>query len=245
MSKKALITGITGQDGSYLAELLLNKNYIVHGIKRKSSSFNTQRIDHIYIDRHLSKNFFLHYGDLADSNSIFNIINKVKPDEIYNLACPASPVHYQYDPVQTTKTSVHGAINMLGLAKRLKAKIMQASTSEVYGSALFVPITEDHPLQGQSPYSASKISADQMALSYHSSFETPVCILRPFNTYGPRHTYDVIPKFIKMAINNDSITIHGDGKQSRDLTYISDAVTAFLLVAEKKQCCVCTSLSVA
>ena len=129
--KRALITGITGQDGAYLAEFLLNKNYEVHGIKRRASSFNTARVDHLYQDPHEQDvRFFMHYGDLTDATNLIRVIQEIQPDEIYNLACPASPIHYQHDPVQTTKTNVSGAINTLGLAKRLRIRILQASTSE-------------------------------------------------------------------------------------------------------------------
>ncbi len=117
--KKVLITGITGQDGSYLTEILLDKDYEVHGIIRKSSSFNTGRIDHLYSNKELlDKKLFLHYGDLVDTSSLNRLLERIEPDEIYNLACPASPIHYQRDPVQTTKTSVHGAINVLAAVVR-------------------------------------------------------------------------------------------------------------------------------
>ena len=140
MGKVALITGITGQDGAYLTEFLIKKGYTVHGIKRRSSMFNTDRIDHLYQDPHVeNRNLILHYGDLTDSLNLTRIIGEVQPDEIYNLACPTSPPHYQYNPIKTIKTSVMGAINMLGLAKRTKANIMQASTSEVYGDPAIHP----------------------------------------------------------------------------------------------------------
>ena len=122
MAKRALITGITGQDGSYLAELLLENGYEVHGIIRRASSFNTGRIDHLYRDPHESGvRLHLHYGDLTDGSQLARLIRTVEPDEIYNLACPASPLHYQYNPVKTVKTCVIGTINMLGLAKRVRA----------------------------------------------------------------------------------------------------------------------------
>jgi nucleoside-diphosphate-sugar epimerase len=126
----------------------------------------------------------------------------------------------------------------LEAAKQIKGieKIICTSSSEVYGTALTRKINEDHPLNPTSPYAASKAAADRYCFSYIQTYNLPIVIIRPFNTYGPRHTYDVIPKFIKMAINNEDITIHGDGKQSRDLTYVSDAVGAFILVAEKDKC---------
>ena len=136
MKKKALITGVTGQDGSYLAEFLLSKGYIVHGIKRKSSSFNTQRVDHIYIDSHFSTNFYLHYGDLTDSNSIFNIVSQVKPNEIYNLGAQ-SHVGISFDiPEYTSQVSGLGTLRILEAIrffKLKKTKFYQASTSELFG----------------------------------------------------------------------------------------------------------------
>ena len=186
--KKAFMTGITGQDGSYLAELLLDKGYVVHGLKRRSSLFNTDRIDHLYKDQHEDDvRLFLHYGDLTDSTNLIRIVQEVQPDEIYNLACPASPVHYQHDPVQTTKTSVHGAINMLGLAKRVGARILQASTSEVYGDPTEHPQTEAYwgnvnPIGVRSCYDEGKrcaeTSFDQRAHQpgEASSRSLPACV---------------------------------------------------------------------
>jgi nucleoside-diphosphate-sugar epimerase len=134
--------------------------------------------------------------------------------------------------------NVIGTLNILEAAKQIKGieKIICTSSSEVYGTALTRKINEDHPLNPTSPYAASKAAADRYCFSYIQTYNLPIVIIRPFNTYGPRHTYDVIPKFIKMAINNEDITIHGDGEQSRDLTYVSDAVGAFILVAEKDKC---------
>ena len=136
MNKKALITGITGQDGSYLAEYLLDKGYIVHGIKRKSSSFNTSRIDHIYKDAHLSSNLFLHYGDLADASSLVNVLNKVKPNEIYNLGAQSHVGHSFEIPEYTSEVTGLGTLRVLEAMRFLnlkKTKFYQASTSELFG----------------------------------------------------------------------------------------------------------------
>ena len=136
MKKKVLITGITGQDGSYLAEFLLKKNYIVHGIKRKSSSFNTQRIDHIYIDPHYKTNFFLHYADLTDSNSIFKIISEIRPDEIYNLGAQSHVGVSFENPEYTAQVSGLGTLRILEAIRFLnlkKTKFYQAGTSELFG----------------------------------------------------------------------------------------------------------------
>jgi len=156
----------------------------------------------------------------------------VEVDEIYNLACPASPVHYQYDPVQTTKTSVHGAINMLGLAKRVKAKILQASTSEVYGDPKIHPQTEDYwghvnPIGIRSCYDEGKRCAETLFFDYHRQHKLQIKVARIFNTYGPRmHPNDgrVVSNFIVQALRGESITIYGDGSQTRSFCYVDDLV---------------------
>ena len=158
--KTALITGITGQDGSYLAELLLEKGYMVHGIKRRASSFNTQRIDHIYQDQHTEKlNFKLHYGDLTDSSNIIRIIQEVQPDEIYNLAAQ-SHVRISFDiPQFTVQTNSIGVLNILEAYRRScpKAKFYQASSSEMFGKVLEIPQNEKTHFNAVSPYAVSKI----------------------------------------------------------------------------------------
>ena len=160
----------------------------------------------------------------------------VEVDEIYNLACPASPIHYQFDPVQTTKTSVHGAINMLGLAKRTKAKIFQASTSEVYGDPTIHPQTEDYwghvnPIGYRSCYDEGKRCAETLFLDYHRQHRLHIKVARIFNTYGPHmHPNDgrVISNFIIQAIRGEPITIYGDGSQTRSFCYVSDMIDAFV-----------------
>jgi len=160
----------------------------------------------------------------------------VQVDEIYNLACPASPIHYQHDPVQTTKTSVHGAINMLGLAKRLRAKIFQASTSEVYGDPQVHPQTEDYwghvnPIGIRSCYDEGKRCAETLFFDYHRQHKLEIKVGRIFNTYGPRmHPSDgrVVSNFIVQALANEPITIYGDGSQTRSFCYVDDLITAFI-----------------
>jgi UDP-glucuronate decarboxylase len=160
----------------------------------------------------------------------------VEVDEIYNLACPASPVHYQFDPVQTTKTSVHGAINMLGLAKRVKARIFQASTSEVYGDPEVHPQPESYwgkvnPIGIRSCYDEGKRCAETLFFDYHRQHALPIKVGRIFNTYGPRmHPNDgrVVSNFIVQALRNDPITIYGDGAQTRSFCYVSDLIDAFV-----------------
>ena len=160
----------------------------------------------------------------------------VEVDEIYNLACPASPIHYQYDPVQTTKTSVHGAINMLGLAKRCKAKILQASTSEVYGDPEIHPQPENYwghvnPIGIRSCYDEGKRCAETLFFDYHRQHQLRIKVVRIFNTYGPRmHPNDgrVVSNFIMQALRGDDITLYGDGQQTRSFCYVDDLLDAML-----------------
>ena len=167
--KTALITGITGQDGSYLAELLLKKNYIVHGVIRKSSTFNTKRIDHIYIDPHNKTNFFLHYGDLTDSNSIYNIIYKVKPDEVYNLGAQSHVGVSFENPELTSEVSGIGTLRILEAIRILKlerkTKFYQASTSEIFGNTE-IPQNEKTPFRPRSPYAISKLYSYWTTINY-------------------------------------------------------------------------------
>jgi UDP-glucuronate decarboxylase len=160
----------------------------------------------------------------------------VEVDEIYNLACPASPVHYQFDPVQTTKTSVHGAINVLGLAKRVKAKVFQASTSEVYGDPSVHPQPESYwgnvnPIGVRSCYDEGKRCAETLFFDYHRQNNVRIKVARIFNTYGPRmHPHDgrVVSNFIMQALKGEDITIYGDGKQTRSFCYASDLIEGWI-----------------
>jgi UDP-glucuronate decarboxylase len=160
----------------------------------------------------------------------------VEVDQIYNLACPASPIHYQHDPVQTTKTSVHGAINMLGLAKRLKARIFQASTSEVYGDPAVHPQNEEYwgnvnPIGTRSCYDEGKRCAETLFFDYHRQLKLDIRVARIFNTYGPRmHPNDgrVVSNFIVQALRGEAITLYGDGLQTRSFCYVDDLIEGFL-----------------
>ena len=164
----------------------------------------------------------------------------VEVDKIYNLACPASPIHYQFDPVQTTKTSVHGAINMLGLAKRVKAKILQASTSEIYGDPTVHPQTEDYwghvnPIGPRSCYDEGKRCAETLFFDYHRQHKLRIKVARIFNTYGPRmHPNDgrVVSNFIVQALQNNDITVYGDGMQTRSFCYVDDLVEGLIRLME-------------
>ena len=191
MKKKvALVTGITGQDGSYLAELLLKKNYIVHGLIRKTSSFNTSRIDHIYIDPHNKTNFFLHYGDLTDSNSIYNIINNIKPDEIYNLGAQSHVGVSFENPEYTAEVSGIGTLRILEAIRFLKIKkikFYQASTSELfgetYGENIFNEKSKFHP---KSPYGVAKLYSYWITSVYRESYGLFACNGILFNHESPR-----------------------------------------------------------
>jgi len=224
MKKKALVTGGGGFLGSHLCERLLDKNYEVICV----DNFYTGSKRNIL---HLLKN---PYFELIRHNICFPLYLEV--DEIYNLACPASPVHYQNAPVQTIKTSIHGAINVLGLAKRVKAKIFQASTSEVYGDPIVHPQTEDYfgnvnPVGIRSCYDESKRCAETLFVDYHRQYKTPIKIARIFNTYGPNmHPNDgrVVSNFIVQAIKGEDITVYGDGSQTRSFCYVDDLIEGFL-----------------
>jgi UDP-glucuronate decarboxylase len=221
---RVLVTGGAGFIGSHLCERLLQDGHEVLCIDNFYSGAR-------HNVRHLLSNSRF---ELMRHDVCFPLY--VEVDEIYNLACPASPIHYQLDPVQTTKTSVHGAINMLGLAKRVKAKILQASTSEVYGDPLVHPQTEDYwgnvnPIGPRSCYDEGKRCAETLFFDYHRQHRMPIKVARIFNTYGPRmHRNDgrVISNFVVQALENQDITIYGDGSQTRAFCYVDDLVDGLL-----------------
>ena len=228
MSKRILVTGGAGFLGSHLCERLVGgghdvlcvDNYFT-GTKRNVA--------------HLLKNPLF---ELLRHDITFPLY--VEADEIYNLACPASPIHYQFDPVQTTKTSVHGAINMLGLAKRLRARILQASTSEVYGDPEVHPQTEDYwgrvnPIGPRSCYDEGKRCAETLFFDYQRQHNLDIKVMRIFNTYGPRmHPRDgrVVSNFIVQALRGEDITVHGDGSQTRSFCYVDDLIEGMVRMME-------------
>ncbi len=222
--KRILVTGGAGFLGSHLCERLVAAGHDVLCV----DNFYTGSKDNI---AHLLEhpNFELMRHDVT-----FPLY--VEVDEIYNLACPASPVHYQNDPVQTTKTSVHGAINMLGLAKRVKARILQASTSEVYGDPQVHPQTEDYwghvnPIGIRSCYDEGKRCAETLFMDYHRQHGLNIRIARIFNTYGPRmHPADgrVVSNFITQALAGEDLTVYGDGSQTRAFCYVDDLIDALV-----------------
>ena len=224
IKKRILVTGGAGFLGSFLCERLLNDGHDVLCM----DNFFTGRKANI---AHLMDN---KYFELMRHDVTIPVY--VEVDEIYNLACPASPVHYQFDPVQTTKTSVHGAINILGLAKRIKAKVFQASTSEVYGDPSVHPQPESYwgnvnPIGVRSCYDEGKRCAETLFFDYKRQHNLEIKVARIFNTYGPRmHPQDgrVVSNFIIQAIKNEPITIYGDGKQTRSFCYCDDLVEGFI-----------------
>jgi len=228
MKKKILVTGGAGFLGSHLCEKLLQYGYDVICA------------DNLFTG---SKENILHLMD----NPYFEFLRHditfplfVEVDEIYNLACPASPIHYQYDPVQTTKTSVHGSINMLGLAKRTKAKILLASTSEVYGDPAVHPQTENYfgnvnPVGPRSCYDEGKRCAETLFFDYYREHQLRIKVARIFNTYGPRmHPNDgrVVSNFIVQALQNENITIYGEGSQTRSFCYVDNLIDGLIRLME-------------
>jgi len=222
--KRILVTGGAGFLGSHLCKRLLDEGNDVLCI---DNFFTGTKANVVSL---LDNPFF----EIMRHDVTFPLY--VEVDEIYNLACPASPIHYQFDPVQTTKTSVHGAINMLGLAKRVKAKIFQASTSEVYGDPQVHPQTEDYwghvnPHGFRSCYDEGKRCAETLFFDYHRQHKLRIKVARIFNTYGPNmHPNDgrVVSNFIVQALQNKPITIYGDGGQSRSFCYVDDLIEAFV-----------------
>ena len=204
--KKALITGITGQDGSYLAEFLLKKNYEVHGIKRRSSSFNTARIDHIYTDPHEEENkFFLHYGDLTDSTNIINIVQKVQPDEIYNLGAQSHVSVSFESPEYTANCDALGTLRILEAVKTLslenKTKIYQASTSELYGLIRESPQNEKTPFYPRSPYGVAKLYAYWIVVNYREAYNIFACNGILFNHESPRRGETFVTRKITRGLS--------------------------------------------
>jgi UDP-glucuronate decarboxylase len=228
INKRILVTGGAGFLGSHLCKRLLGEG---HDVLCVDNYFTGTKRNVLEL---LDEPHF----EMIRHDVTFPLY--VEVDEIYNLACPASPIHYQHDPVQTTKTSVHGAINMLGLAKRLRAKIFQASTSEVYGDPNVHPQEESYwghvnPIGLRSCYDEGKRCAETLFFDYYRQHKLQIKVARIFNTYGPyMHPNDgrVVSNFIMQALQNKPITIYGDGSQSRSFCYVDDLIEAFILMME-------------
>jgi len=242
--KRALITGITGQDGSYLAELLLEKGYEVHGIKRRASSFNTDRIDHIYQDPHLTNTrFFLHYGDLTDSTNLIRIIRDVKPDEVYNLGAQ-SHVQVSFEvPEYTADSDALGtlrlleAIRLLGMTENVK--FYQASTSELYGKVQEVPQTEETPFYPRSPYAVAKLYGYWIVKNYRESYNMYACNGILFNHESPRRGETFVTRKITRAAARISLGLQdklylGNLNSLRDWGYAKDYVEGMWLMLQQQ-----------
>ena len=224
MKKRILVTGGAGFLGSHLCERLLSEGNDVICL---DNYFTGQKQNVVHLIGHP-------YFELVRHD--VNMPYYVEVDEIYNLACPASPIHYQYNPIKTVKTSVMGAINMLGLAKRIRAKVLQASTSEVYGDPEIHPQHEEYwgnvnPIGDRACYDEGKRAAETLFVNYHKQNGVRIKIIRIFNTYGPRmHPNDgrVVSNFIMQALQNKEITIYGNGQQTRSFCYVDDMVTGMI-----------------
>lgn len=244
MKKVALITGITGQDGAYLAEFLLKKGYLVHGIKRRSSLFNTDRIDHLYQDIHeRDVNFFLHYGDLTDSTNLIRIIQQVQPDEIYNLAAQ-SHVQVSFESPEYTANSdalgtlrILEAIRILGLTK--KTRFYQASTSELYGKVQETPQKETTPFYPRSPYAAAKIYGYWITVNYREAYDMYACNGILFNHESPIRGETFVTRKITRAVARISLGLQdslylGNLDAKRDWGYAADYVKAMWLMLQQE-----------
>ena len=240
--KKALITGITGQDGSYLAELLLEKGYEVHGIVRRSSSFNTQRIDHIYQDPHEQQpRLFLHYGDLTDGQGITNLVLDVEPDEIYNLGAQ-SHVRVSFDaPAYTVNVVGIGALNVLEAARQLNKKkesrVYQASSSEMFGDVIETPQTEKTPFQPQSPYACAKVYAFHQTVNYRQGYDMFATNGILFNHESPRRGETFVTRKITRAATRIKLGLQeklylGNLDAKRDWGYAKDYVEGMWMMLQ-------------
>ena len=239
--KKALITGITGQDGSYLADFLLEKGYEVHGLRRRSSSFNTQRIDHLYQDSHkIGNRLYLHYGDLTDSSNIIRIIQEVQPDEIYNLAA-MSHVHISFQtPEYTANSSALGTLRILEAVRLLgltKTKIYQASTSELYGLVQSVPQSETTPFYPRSPYAVAKLFAYWMTVNYREAYGIFACNGILFNHESPKRgetfvTRKITRAAVRIAFGHEKCLYLGNLNSKRDWGHAKDYVEGMFLMLQ-------------
>jgi len=230
--KKVLVTGANGFMGSHLTESLLERSAKTSVLIRATSEVAGYHLKNI---SHLENKLTMIPADISSTDSI-NLIQKNNPDIIFHLAAVAY-VNFSFDhPREVMNVNLGGTLNVLEASRNLDLEcVVITSSSEVYGTAQTPSIDENHPLNPTSPYAASKAAADRLAYSYWETYQIPITIIRPFNTYGPRHTYDVIPKFIRLVLEGNPPTIYGSGEQSRDFTYVSDMVHAFLIMGSDKR----------
>jgi GDPmannose 4,6-dehydratase len=243
MAKKALITGVTGQDGAYISELLLNKGYEVHGIKRRTSLINTQRVDHLYHDPHIDgKNFTLHYGDLTDSTNIIRLIQQIQPDEIYNLGA-MSHVHVSFDePEYVANTDGIGTLRLLEAIRILKleqkTRIYQASTSELYGKVQEIPQSEKTPFYPRSPYAVAKMYAYWITVNYREAYNMFACNGILFNHESPLRGETFVSRKITRGISEVLLGLKkkiylGNLNAKRDWGHAKDYVEAMYLILQQ------------
>lgn len=242
--KKALVTGITGQDGAYLADFLIKKGYEVHGVKRRSSSINTERVDHLYVDPHKSGNFRLHYGDLSDSTNLIRLVQEIRPDEIYNLGA-MSHVKVSFDePEYTANVDGIGALRLLeairicGLTQ--STRYYQASTSELYGLVQEVPQSETTPFYPRSPYAVAKLYAYWITINYREAYGMYACNGILFNHESPLRGETFVTRKItmavaKMALGTDDILYLGNLDAKRDWGYAPEYVEGMWLMLQQKE----------
>lgn len=244
-SKTALVTGITGQDGAYLAELLLNKGYVVHGIKRRASLFNTDRIDHLYQDPHVeNRNFILHYGDLTDSTSLIRVIQQIQPDEIYNLAAQSHVAVSFEEPEYTANSDALGALRILEAVRILglerKTRFYQASTSELYGLVQEIPQTETTPFYPRSPYAAAKLYAYWITVNYREAYGLYACNGILFNHESPIRGETFVTRKITRAVARIKLGLQdklylGNLDAKRDWGHARDYVEAQWLMLQQDE----------
>ncbi len=245
MTKRALITGVTGQDGAYLAEFLLNKGYEVHGLKRRASSFNTDRIDHLYQDPHEShRDFILHYGDMTDSTNLIRVVQEVQPDEIYNLAAQSHVAVSFETPEYTANTDAMGPLRLLEAIRLLnltdKTRFYQASTSELYGQVQETPQTENTPFYPRSPYAVAKLYAYWIAVNYREAYGMYACNGILFNHESPIRGETFVTRKITRALARIKIglqeAVHlGNLDSKRDWGHAQDFIEAQWLILQQAQ----------
>lgn len=229
--RRVLVTGADGFMGSHLTESLLQQGASV-SVYVRGNSINGTHLYTLKNTAHLEKRFrAIITGDIAAADSI-DLIRDDAPEYVFHLAADAYVPNSFHHPIEVFETNLTGTLHVLQAARKLKnlKRVVCTSSSEVYGTAQYAPIDEEHPLNPTSPYASSKAAADRAAWSWWNTYGLPVSIIRPFNTYGPRHTYDVIPKFITLALQGKPLTIHGTGLQTRDFTYVDDMIRGFMIM---------------
>lgn len=234
--RRVLVTGADGFMGSHLTERLISYGAEVSVFVRSSSKVGTNQNNFKNLTAVKDKIKTVIAGNIADSDSI-DLIAKNSPEFIFHLAADAYVPRSFDHPIEVMETNLVGTLNVLHAGMRIDGiqRIVCTSSSEIYGNPIYVPMDEKHPLNPAHPYGASKAAADRYAFAYYNTYKLPISIIRPFNTYGPRHTYDAPPKFISLALQNKPLTIYGDGKQTRDFTYVDDLVNAFIVMGHHKK----------